>query len=407
MKKGLISIIVPIYNVDKYLNKCVRSILNQTYTNIEVILVDDGSTDQSGYVCDTFAEFDNRVRVVHQNNSGLTVTRRVGVNLAKGDYIGFVDGDDWIEPDMYEVLYHYAVNNEADIVTSAGIREGGSKQGNILCDSISKGLYRVNEEEGYIIRHIFSASWSSEKNLNGAVWNKLFKREIIKKTLDNMDDNVNGFMDDNVCVVGSILYASKIYVSQDVLYHHRERKDAFTNSKNPYALMQINYAYLSLRKFVEESPYKSILYPLLVEHTLVKLMGACNVFFDEPKVRLPNYFLKCDKIPLRSKIIIYGAGAVGKSYIQQIQAENKYIITAVVDKNASGVEGKIEICRPNNIVNYSYDYIIIAVIDYMNAENIKKELIDMNVSEDKIFWQKPIPLAEYYNIHDNSILEEK
>jgi len=105
MPSELISIIVPIYNTESYLRKCIDSILSQTYKNIELILVDDGSDDKCPEICDEYAKKDKRVIVIHQDNAGVSVARNVGLDNAKGEYIGFVDCDDWIEPDMYEVLY--------------------------------------------------------------------------------------------------------------------------------------------------------------------------------------------------------------------------------------------------------------------------------------------------------------
>ena len=101
-----ISIIVPVYNVEKYLEKCVRSILAQTFTDFELILVDDGSPDSSGAMCDQFAEQDQRVKVIHKENGGLSDARNAGIEIATGEYLGFVDSDDYIADDMYETLYN-------------------------------------------------------------------------------------------------------------------------------------------------------------------------------------------------------------------------------------------------------------------------------------------------------------
>ena len=100
----LISVIVPVYNVEEYVEKCVLSIINQTYKNLEIILVDDGSTDNSGKICDEIAIKDNRIKVIHKKNGGLSDARNVGIDIAKGDYLGFVDSDDYIDPDMYSIL---------------------------------------------------------------------------------------------------------------------------------------------------------------------------------------------------------------------------------------------------------------------------------------------------------------
>lgn len=110
-----ISIIVPVYNVENYLKKCVDSILSQTYRDIEVILVDDGSTDKSGEICDDYAKKDSRVKVLHKKNGGLSSARNAGIDIAQGNYLGFVDSDDYIEKDMYEILYKNLIDNNADI----------------------------------------------------------------------------------------------------------------------------------------------------------------------------------------------------------------------------------------------------------------------------------------------------
>lgn len=110
-----ISVIVPVYNVAPYLKKCVDSIINQTFTDIEIILVDDGSTDESGTICDQYAQKDSRVKVIHKPNGGLSDARNSGLEVCSGEYIGFVDSDDWISPDMYETLIHFAVKEDLDV----------------------------------------------------------------------------------------------------------------------------------------------------------------------------------------------------------------------------------------------------------------------------------------------------
>jgi glycosyltransferase involved in cell wall biosynthesis len=125
-KQPLISIIVPVYKVEKFLSKCVDSILNQTYRNIEIILIDDGSPDNSPAICDEYAEKDNRIKVIHQRNAGLAGARNAGLAICRGEYIAFVDSDDYIEPNMMEAMLNAAVNNDCDIVrcNCATIKDG-------------------------------------------------------------------------------------------------------------------------------------------------------------------------------------------------------------------------------------------------------------------------------------------
>lgn len=138
-KKPLISIIVPVYNVEKYIRRCVDSLINQTYKNLEIILIDDGSPDNSGAICDEYAKLDNRVKVIHKENGGVSSARNAGLDSASGEYIGFMDSDDYITPDMYEVLYNNMVDNDADI--SMGIYALENNKG----EFISHYRYDVNE----------------------------------------------------------------------------------------------------------------------------------------------------------------------------------------------------------------------------------------------------------------------
>ena len=113
-KEDLITVIVPIYNVDAYLDRCIKSIINQTYRNLQIILVDDGSNDKSPKICDDYASIDSRIEVIHQINGGLVSARKAGLNRAIGNYIGFVDGDDYVECDMFLKLYNKLIEYDVD-----------------------------------------------------------------------------------------------------------------------------------------------------------------------------------------------------------------------------------------------------------------------------------------------------
>lgn len=115
MSCPLISIIIPVYNVERYLNKCLDSIINQTYKNLEIVLVDDGSTDRSGLICDDYAAKDNRVIVLHKENSGVSEARNIGLKHSTGEFIGFVDGDDYVDRQMYELLLERLESDNSDM----------------------------------------------------------------------------------------------------------------------------------------------------------------------------------------------------------------------------------------------------------------------------------------------------
>ena len=133
----LVSVIVPVYKVEFYLSECIESILKQTYQNLEIILVDDGSPDDCGSICDKYAQQDKRIKVFHKNNEGLSEARNYGIERATGDYLSFVDSDDWIEPDMFETLVSVVVVNDSDIVCCGYYREyNGYKETILKIDKI-------------------------------------------------------------------------------------------------------------------------------------------------------------------------------------------------------------------------------------------------------------------------------
>ena len=167
----LISVIVPVYKVEKYLDRCVESIVNQTYKNLEIILVDDGSPDNCGAMCDNWAEKDSRIKVIHKENGGLSDARNAGMNTATGDLMGFVDSDDYISPDMYQLLYENMLENNSDI-SACGVQIvfEDDRPANLLTKD-SNIVLNTGEAMKAIIE---------ESYLKQPVWYKLYKTELIK-----------------------------------------------------------------------------------------------------------------------------------------------------------------------------------------------------------------------------------
>ena len=171
MKNDLISVIVPVYNMEKYLERCVDSILCQTYKELEIILVDDGSTDASPGMCDEYAKKDARIKVVHKENGGLSDARNAGLGVAVGDYIGYVDSDDWIEDDMYERMYKACVENGAQLCACRYFCEFADRT---LSGGSGRAIPLLREEllKIYIGGH-------DDYIIYNSVWSKLFKRELV------------------------------------------------------------------------------------------------------------------------------------------------------------------------------------------------------------------------------------
>lgn len=174
MEKELISVIIPCYNVEKYIDRCMESVLNQTYRNLEIILVDDGSTDGTGEIIKKYAEHDHRIKILHQKNKGAGAARNAGMEIASGSYIGFVDSDDWIAEDMYEYLIGIIKEEDADIAACDFYAVHGrlDKQK----PAKKENMKRMGNKE----LMLFFFRVNGEKSFH-AVWNMLYKRETIDR----------------------------------------------------------------------------------------------------------------------------------------------------------------------------------------------------------------------------------
>ncbi|MBR5126516.1 MAG: glycosyltransferase [Oscillospiraceae bacterium] len=209
----LISIIVPIYKVEPYLRKCVDSILNQTYTNLEIILVDDGSPDNCGAICDEYARKDSRIRVIHKPNGGLSDARNAGMDIMTGSLVGFVDSDDWIEPQMYQRLYELMAQYDADMAFG-GVADDVIRDGVVQTVKTSEyGVVPYAEGKENAMRRYFHGSW--------AAWDKLYRVDLF----DGIRYPVGEINEDEAIVLHLLDRCRRVCYTNEVFYHYIRRVD--------------------------------------------------------------------------------------------------------------------------------------------------------------------------------------
>jgi glycosyltransferase involved in cell wall biosynthesis len=220
----LISLIVPVYNIPKYLERCVDSIINQSYENMEIILVNDGSTDHSGQICDAYSQKDKRVRVIHKINGGLSNARNAGLDAMKGKYVGFVDGDDFIDKYMYETLVKAILDNDADIVQTGFYHT--DEDGNIEDEITFKEASYDNLDDMFYARF-------KENNIHVGVWTKLYKSTIFKSIRFS-----EGHVYEDYAILPMILNECKKFVVIDgAFYNYASNPQGISN--NPVSLSVI------------------------------------------------------------------------------------------------------------------------------------------------------------------------
>ena len=210
MKEPLISVIVPVYKVEKYLNQCVESIISQTYENLEIILIDDGSPDTCPAMCDDWVSKDHRIQVIHKKNGGLSDARNVGLTVARGELFCFIDSDDWIEIEFFLSLYNAISENNADIAECATVYE--TEDGNLLRVRVEAAESLIEYKEA--LRRLIL-----EDGVYQTVWNKLYRREIV----NGINFEVGKYNEDDFWTYKVLDKARNLATVKAPLYHYLQR----------------------------------------------------------------------------------------------------------------------------------------------------------------------------------------
>ena len=277
-----LSVIVPVYKVEPYIHKCVDSILEQTYTNLEVILVDDGSPDNCGKICDEYAAKDKRVKVIHKKNGGLSDARNAGIDISTGDIIGFIDSDDYIEARMYQEMIDYMEHNNLDIVCADTNQVKGNK---IKFKPRYKKNYVWNKQEA--LSEILNG------NLDNAAWNKIYKREIIGNTRFQQ-----GRVYEDVATIYKFIYnADKVgYLSKPYYYYVKRKGSIVTSGFNCKSRYDCFVGYIERLNFAEKHKLSCVeaCRKQALETALATLTAfyANNENIDSDRYKKVNDFIK-------------------------------------------------------------------------------------------------------------------
>ena len=225
-----LSVIVPVYNTEKYLRECIDSILAQTFTDFELILVDDGSTDSSGAICDEYAGKDQRVQVIHQENGGVTRARKAAMRIAAGSWISFVDSDDWISSDMFEKMPEKAASGASEIIVCDALIEFPDKTEK--AESLAAdGVYEKAAMMDQIYPTMVMDRKSRRPGMAGWLCNKIFERNLVEKVFWSVDDSFV-FSEDALCSYAAIFQCERMYVYRTPLYHYRQHTDSVMHQYN-------------------------------------------------------------------------------------------------------------------------------------------------------------------------------
>ena len=266
MMQELLSVVIPVYNNKEYLGQCVESIFNQQYKELEIILIDDGSSDGSGALCDELALKDKRIRVVHKSNGGAISARKCGCLEASAEYITFVDSDDWIDEDMYAYLMKELTQNSVDIITSGFLYTNGES-----CDGFAEKVYSQPELSQYIIPNMIYNVQEHTSGIIGSVCNKIFRKKLIQNALEGMDESIRQW-EDIAYLYLACYRAAGIQVTHRCFYHYRENVKSVTKQYDPAYFEKTEYSFTFIKKYFRQNQADVLLSQLVYE----ELWGIVN-----------------------------------------------------------------------------------------------------------------------------------
>lgn len=386
MEQPLLSIIIPVYNAESDLSRCIKSVCRQLYRNLQIILVDDGSTDLSGKLCDEFANEDKRIEVYHIKNSGSVKARKVGLKYAKGSYIGFVDADDYIDEDMYEIMMGKACETHAELIQCAYYCE--TKYTSTCAYSSKDGTYNIKDCKNKFISEGLLLHTNSDIYISNTIWSKLFVAKLIIECFNKLSDDQQ-YGEDLMCVCMCLLKIKRMsFIAKP--YYHYTVKEASLSHGNALSLIEdeIN-VFIKIRDILMDNGcYGANRESLLVhaKNNFTHLIQEIdcnqikNVCYAFPEIsRLIN-----------KNIVIYGFGRVGMQYYEQICKYQQCNIVGVADKNYHEYDYDfVTVISAEQLLTLEFDILLIAVKNERLANSIRKDLIKIGINANKILWKKP------------------
>ena len=384
MNNQVISVIVAIYNVKDYLEDCLKTIVNQTYKDLEIILVDDGSTDGSEKVCDEFAHRDCRIKVIHKQNEGLVRARKTGLNCATGSYVVFIDGDDYIEADLCEEMLTFLLQKEVDFI-HADYFENNTIKNSI----VENKIYNLKECRHEIIKNmIFVPSGVNQNVLIPCIWTKISSIELAKKCYEMVPDN-QSLGEDLIYLCYLIMSANRFAVVEKAFYHYRIRQDSMSHVFGVDMISKQAVLYTSLKQMFIEYEYPHEVLESLDEFFLNHIIRNLDNILYMPIKRRRFYFDNVSSLFGKS-ILLYGAGSVGKDYYEQLCRYEDIKIVDWVDKNSKIIDYPYRKVKDlSRIEDVDYDLLLVCVYEYDLARDIIEELALKGIDRAKIIWRKP------------------
>lgn len=387
-----VSIIVAIYNIKEYLQKCIDSIIAQTYRELEIILVDDGSTDGCATICDDYARKDSRIIVLHKKNAGLVSARKAGIERASGDYVLQVDGDDWLEDTLIEKLVLETDEESIDMICTGHYIQYGDNS-SLIINKMSAGIYENTD----LVSDVLFTGVFYEFGINPYVWTKFVRTTLAKKAINDVDNAV-AIGEDVVFMLSILNYVRKVKIAETAGIHYVQRSSSMLRKESRDEEIRCKALMKNLLFVVNKMGKKQQLYGILNKYC--KLICAFRLLsmFDDS---MSNPLRIMGGIDNNSKVVIYGAGSLGQAVYRYCSLIPECDIVDWLDMDYQNLR---QINMPVNnplAFNYKYidvDYYIIGCGSYKTKRSIENFLILNGVEPDRVRWLTEQYLSERYDL---------
>ena len=381
MEAYKVSVIVPVYNAEKYIRRCVGTLTGQTYKNLEILLVDDGSRDDSGGICDDLAKEDERIRVIHKENGGLVSARTAGAMQASGDYVCSVDGDDWIEPDRMRNFAERGARTGADMVYMEGYYKEYEGRSSFIQSDIPEGLYEGAEVMEKLFPLLIRTDCCFRRPLRGTLWCWGFKRELFQRMRAKMDDRIS-MGEDHAHLILCMPKAKTVFLMKEAGYHYVMREDSITHTLNRASLEGLKIWFRIAKEQMAAHGCSRELYLHMVFLEIWYIMNCdYSILLERPREFLYPY----PQVKKGSRVAVYGAGTVGVQIIRMLAQSEEYELPCWADSYSGGrmLEGHM-VQGMQGLLEAEFDYVAIAVLDRDIVDEIRKSLLECGIPEEKI-----------------------
>lgn len=379
-----VSVIIPIYNTERHLRRCLDSVLAQTLKEIEIICVDDGSTDSSPDILQEYTEKDKRIRLIHKENGGVVSARNAGIKIAAGNYIGFMDSDDWIEPEMYERLYLYGIENHTELVSSGYFMEGNYTT--VHYDDVPPGLYDEKSLDFLRENTIYNTE-TKEAGIRGSLCCKLFLAEPLKRVHAQIPDGLS-MSEDKMCVLSYLLESRRVYIAKEAFYHYMIHPNSAVHTPNSRYLEAVNGVYqYAIQLYAHPAFTKAMRMQmeLYIIEMLYKGINSRMGFENRNLFWIDPYWLR--DIPGGARVALYGGGELGDVYRRQLESRGDLSFAGCMDFGWKKLrEDDRTILSPEELTPEEFDMLVITIKNSSKAHEVKEQLIEAGIPEHKIRW---------------------